>query len=124
MAWPSLWAYQRILDARFREAFLAQQAGVALSAGAALPIRIIAAMREPEVHAELSGKAHDIGFAERHQRGVTLDMRAAVEAGVGRQIRHAFVSLDELGAAIRVAGVIQRVHADENIGSFEHLRPS
>src|SRR5689334_25172144 len=112
MAWSSSRAYQRVPDARLREAFLAQQAGVALAAGTALLVRIIAAMRQPEVHSQLGGQAHDIGFAELDQRGMNLDMRAAFDAGFGRQIGHVFESVDELRAAIRVAGIIQRIYAD------------
>ena len=42
---------------------------------------------------------------------------------LGRQVRHAFVGLDELRAAVRIARVIQRVHADEDVRAFQHLGP-
>src|SRR6202790_5009917 len=123
MAWKPISWHDGVPNAPFSETFLAEETGIALAARPTLPIRIITAMSKSKVQAQLGGDTHDIRFTERDQRRVNVDGRAAFDARFGRQVGHIFESVDELGAAVRVAGVVERIHADENVGGLENLRP-
>jgi len=50
-------------------------------------------------------------------------MRAAFDTGFRRQIRHSLERRNVLGAAIGITGIINGVHADEEIRAFQHFRP-
>ena len=47
----------------------------------------------------------------------------AFDAGLGRQLRQPFERRDELGPAVGVTGVVERVHADEDVMSVQCFRP-
>ena len=67
---------------------------------------------------------HDLRFRQSCISGVWMrEPRAAFHAGLGRQVRHALERLDEFRPAIGIAGIVERIHADENVGRLEHLRP-
>ncbi len=48
----------------------------------------------------------------------------AFHARASGEVGQAFKGLHELGAAIRIAGVVDRVDAAEQVGGADHLRPS
>ncbi len=92
--------------------------------GAPSRIGIVAAMREREIEPNFDRQLHDLRLAELGQRRVNLQMRAAFHAGLGRQVRHVLESGDELRAAIRIARIVDRIHADENVASIPALPPT
>ena len=47
----------------------------------------------------------------------------AFNASFGGEIGHALKGFDVLGAAVRIAAVVERVHADENVLRPEDLSP-
>ena len=49
--------------------------------------------------------------------------RVAFHARPRRQVGHPFICLDVFRPAIRIAGVIEGVDADEDVGALQHLRP-
>ena len=51
------------------------------------------------------------------------EVRPAFDARPGRQVRHALIGFDEFRPAIRVTRIVERVHAHEDVGAFQHLRP-
>ena len=48
-------------------------------------------------------------------------MLGPFDAGLRREARHDFEGGDELGTAVGVAAVVERVHADEHVARTEHL---
>src|SRR5258708_847243 len=58
------------------------------------------------------------------ERRVNMHMRASLYAGLGGQIRHALKRIDEFRAAIRIAGVIDCINADEDVRTRKDFRPS
>ena len=54
---------------------------------------------------------------------MNFQLHTTLDAGLGRHVRHAFESLEELGTAIGIAGIIEGIHADEDIGGIEHFGP-
>ena len=76
-----------------------------------------------EGNAELTSQAHDFRFREFDQRRVDTNARAPLDAGFGGEVAHLFESMNELGPAIRIAGVIERVDADVDVVGFEHFGP-
>src|SRR5216683_1662691 len=84
-----------ILDARFRKTFQTQTAGIAQPAGAALLVRIVATVRQPEIQTQRPAQFYDLAFGEMDERRVNMHARAPFHAGLGGQIRHAFEGIDE-----------------------------
>jgi glycosyltransferase involved in cell wall biosynthesis len=93
-----------------------------LAARAAIGRGVVATVRQPERNAKLLRQFDDLRFCQPQQRRVDLKARAAFHACFGGEIRHALVGLDVLGAAIRVARIIERVDADKDIGALDRLR--
>lgn len=50
-------------------------------------------------------------------------MGASFHAGFGGEVSHTFKGLDELGPAIRVAGVVESVDTDKNVVRFQDFGP-
>ena len=87
-------------------------------------VGIVATVGQPEIEHPSSCPSLTISaLRQSQQRRVDLQARAALDAGFGRQVRHALVGLDELGTAVGIARVVERVHADEDVGRFQHLGP-
>ncbi len=80
-------------------------------------------MRELKRDAELVRQFHDIGFRKLNQRRSDVNARSPLDTGFCGQVAHSLEGMNEFGAAIRVSGIIERVHADEDLVRFEHLRP-
>ena len=51
--------------------------------------------------------------------GVWIVRCVALDAGAGGEVRHVLVGGDVLGAAVGVAGVVERVDADEDVGGTD-----
>ena len=64
---------------------------------------------------------NDLGLGSMHERRPYLD-RSAFDTGLGRQTSERFERLDELGPTVRVAGIVERIHADEDIARSGRLR--
>lgn len=94
-----------------------------MAAGAAGGIGIVAAMGEREIDAELDGEGDDLRFGEGDERRVDADVSGAFDAGLGGEVGHALEGVDEFGAAIGIAGIIEGVDSDEDIGRAEDFGP-
>ncbi len=79
-------------------------------------------MRQTEVHAQFNRLAHNIGLAHGDQRRMNLKLRRAFSARLRREIRHLRESLNKLRPAIRIARIINRIHANEDIRSVADFR--
>ena len=55
--------------------------------------------------------------------GACTRQSAPSRAGLGAEARHGLEGGEELGAAVGIAGVVERVHAGEQIARAEHLGP-
>ena len=106
---------QRILHSRLRETLCAQQAGIATAARFSLRSRIIATAGNREVDAERCARFDDTGFAQLDQRGVDFELVCTLHSGFRRQVGHPLERLDVFGPTVRIARVIERVDADEDI---------
>src|SRR3954447_12554692 len=115
--------WRRIADPRFGEATLAEVAGVAVTTRDAVGGGIVAAERERVVHAEREPELDDLTLAQIEQRRLDPHWRRALHAAACGEVRHRLVVADVLRPAIGIAGVVQRIHADEDVGGAEHLRP-
>src|SRR5436189_183969 len=111
--WSSPVRSLRVGEARLRKTLLAEQAGVAEPAGAAIGLGHIARPRQREVDVQLVGPRDDLGLAELDERGVDAEVALALDAGLGRQIGQLLERLRELRPAVGIAGVIDRIDADE-----------
>ena len=56
--------------------------------------------------------------------GVWTWKRVALDAGACREIRERFERAHELGTAIGIAGVVERVHANDDVVGAEHFGPA
>ena len=80
-------------------------------------------MREAVVEPELGAAADDVGLAERDERRVNPEARA-LDAVAGAEVRDTLEGGDELGPAVGIAGVVERVDADHDVVRAEHFGPS
>ena len=54
---------------------------------------------------------------------MNLGLYRSFDAGFGGEPCETLERRDELRPAIRIARVVERIHAEKNVGRFEHLRP-
>src|SRR4051812_10233921 len=114
---------ERIGHAGFAESFCTKYAAVAGPAGPAVRPRIVAAVRETVIEAEPVAVADDLGFAHRDERRVDAEA-AALDAGAGAEIGDTLEGGDEFGSAVGVAGIIERIDADDDVARVERLGPA
>ncbi len=78
---------------------------------------VVAGMGDGVVHAERNAATDDVGLGHVRERGVDFEAMIVVglDAGFGAEVGGALEGGDELGAAVGVAGVVDRVHADEDV---------
>src|SRR6185437_5137921 len=112
---------RRVRKAGLLEATGAENAGIAFAAGAAGCIGIVATEGDLEGNSEFVAEANDLCFGKGDQRRVDLRSESSFDAAFGRKIGHGFEGVDELRSAIRVTGIIESVHADEDVGGAEDL---
>ena len=79
-------------------------------------------MRQPVVQTERHAAADDVGLRHRDQRRANAKA-AAFDASLRRKPGEVLECLDELRPAIRIARVVERVHANEDVVRAEHFRP-
>jgi len=78
---------------------------------------------ERKIDAKLDGFADDLGFGEFDQRRVNFEA-AAFDTGFCPEIGEGLERFDEFRPAIRVAALIDCVHAEKNVASLNYFRPS
>jgi hypothetical protein len=78
---------------------------------------------EAEIEVQVASEFYDFGLGEMDEGRVDADGRAAFDAGLGSERGHVFKGGDVFGAAIGVAGVIESIDADEDVGRCEDFGP-
>lgn len=81
-------------------------------------------MRKPQIEPQLESQFDDPRLTQLDQRRMHMQAHAAFHASLSREIRKGFERADEFRAAIGIAGVIDRIHPDNDVRSLEHFRPS
>ena len=113
---------QRVGNACFLKALGAQDTAVALSARRAMRERIVATVGQAVIEAQRQTAADDLRLRQRDQRSTNVKA-AAVDARFRGQSRHPLERLDVLGPAVWIAGVVQRIDADEEVAGAQHFSP-
>src|SRR5664279_3248178 len=80
-------------------------------------------MRKRKIDLELERFANNLRLRHLDQWCVNLEMRA-FQAGFGGKVRELFKCGNELGPAIGIAAVIERINANENVEGADDFRPS
>ena len=106
----------------FRETSQSQQAGVTASTGDASGERVIAAARDAVIDPKFQTDPNDIGFRPLNERGMDGYL-FALHGSFGSQIGHGLKSIYELGTAVWVAAVVERVDADEDVVCSQDFGP-
>src|SRR5262245_60509237 len=115
-------ASQRVCGPGVRESRGAQPATVAVPTRRAARAGIVTTVRQAVVKAQPQSQPDDLRLGEIDQRRVNGE-GPAFHAGLGRQPRQVLEGADVLGTAVGIAGVVERVDADENVRGANHLRP-
>src|SRR5262249_26326176 len=100
----------RILRSSLRESAKAELTGVAVAAGGAGRIGVVAALRECVVHAQFQAESDDLRLGEIDQRRPDANRVRAFDAAARREIRHSLIGLDVLTPAVWIARIVQRIH--------------
>src|SRR3954467_14128766 len=114
---------ERVGYARFAESLRTKHAAIAGAAGSAIRQRIVAAVRATVIEAERVAVADDLGFAHREERRVNAEA-AALDTGAGAEIGDPLEGTDELGTAVGVPRIVERVDADDDVARVERLGPA
>src|SRR5450755_2929485 len=109
-------------DARCGKSCCTYAAGIAASAGAPLAIRAVAGHGKTVVDAKLQASTDNIRLGPPDQRRVDLDL-GALDTGFGRQACERLEGCNEFRSAIRIARIVDRIDAEENILRSENLCP-
>ena len=109
-------------DAGVFKAVAAQSTRIAAPARASFGVRLIARHGQREIHAERNTAPHDVGLRHFHERCIDDD-GAALDALLRREPREILKRVDELGTAIRVARIVDVIHADHDARGIEHFGP-
>ncbi len=101
----------------FGEAGEAEKAGVAVAAAFAGGGGVVAGVGEVVRDVEVQALADDLRFRGVHQRCVDMEriFIMGIDACSGAEIGEFFKGGDEFGAAVGVAGVVNRVDAEEDV---------
>src|SRR5262249_47360105 len=105
-----------------QESFAPKPARVAAAARAARVVGAVARDRERIIDAELESALDDLGLRERDERRVDREL-ASFHAALRRGPREALERGDEFRSTIRIAAVVDRVHADHDLVRVENLGP-
>src|SRR5688572_1754494 len=119
---PSL-VVRRIRNPCCGESFPAQPTRVTAPACPALLVCLVAGHRDRIVHAQGPSQADDVGLAQLDQRCADKERLEPFGPGTRRQVRHALEGGDVLRTAVRIAGVVDCIHADKDIVRAEHFAP-
>ncbi len=85
--------------------------------GAPVGRGIVATAGQRVVDAQLQAEANDLRLGERDERSVNFELLAAFDSGFGGQVGHFLEGGDEFRTAIGIAGVVERIHADEDVAA-------
>ena len=94
-----------------------------MPAGPTIGSRIVAARGFSVINSQIKPTLNNFGFGQINQRRMDRQL-AALYSGHGGQVGHFFIGLNKFRAAVGIAAVIQRIHADKDIIRFQHFRPS
>ena len=110
---------RRVRDADLLESLAAEQARVAVAARAAVGGGIVARGRRTVFHTQCGADADGLGFRQMQQRRAEPERHLAAGGGFDArtrgQIGHALERLDVLGAAVRIAGVVDGRDAEIDV---------
>ena len=115
-------ALQRVGEAGLSEAPGPETATVAPAARPSVGRRVVAAMREAVVEPQSVPPANDLGLCHRDERGVDAEP-PPFDARLRRERGETLERRDVLGPAVRVAGVVERVDADDEVARAQRLGP-
>src|ERR1700733_723944 len=107
--------FERIFEAVLAKPLLPQKARVTLAARLACRRGIVATAGQAIVDAQFDPLLNDFGLGHCNERSMDFERLPALDAVLGGQIRHRLKRLNELRPAIRVAGIIERIYANENV---------
>lgn len=97
-------------------------AGVAHAARTTRFVGLIAGYGETVIDAERQTGAYDVFLGQVDQRRVDGDP-VAFNRGFGGEVRQSFKRVDEFGAAVGVAGIVDGVDAGEYVAAMQCLGP-
>src|SRR5437867_9459454 len=80
-------------------------------------------MRQPGIKPQLRPQLYDIRFRQPDQRRMRFDASPSLYRRLGGEVRHALERFDIFGTSVGISGVIERIHADEDVRGFEDLGP-
>ncbi len=92
-----------------------------MPAGEVVRRRVIAGPGQAVVQAEVGSGPDDFGLRQVEEWCMDPEFHALVGAGDGGQTGHVFEGLEERRAAVGVAGVVDGVGADEQIGGADNF---
>src|SRR6185437_10088816 len=75
------------------------------------------------IDAELESEPDNLRFGEIEKRRPDVYGSRSLYGATCREVCHALVRRNVLGTAVRVSGVVYRVHPDEDLRGAEHLGP-
>src|SRR5450759_1645481 len=101
-------------DCCFGKPLRAEQAGVAFPAGPALPAWVVAGRGETRVETEGEGEPDDVGLCHGEE-GRSDPEASALAPGFRPEPRDTLEGGEELGAAVGVAGIVERIRADDDL---------
>jgi len=94
-----------------------------MRAASALLIRVVATVCEGVVHSKLGAGEDNLCFCLLYDRDMNEVSTLALDGGGGSEIGGLLESGYEFGPAVRIAAVVGRVDADEDVERTEHLGP-
>jgi len=115
---------QRVDDPGFGKAFATEQTGITGSARTAVGQGVVATMREREIHMKAFSQGDDACFGEIKQRCVNPEASLAFDACRSSEAGSFFEGTYEFGTAIRVAGIIDGIDAEEDIKGAQDFGPA
>src|SRR5262245_32980216 len=115
-------AQDRVCHTRLREAGRTKCATVATAAWATIRPWVVATMRQAVVQPEVASHANDLRLRQRLQWGVDPERGSLYTLRSGQR-RQPLERGDIFRPAIGIAGIIERVDANEDIARAKHLRP-
>ena len=113
---------QRVRHAGLGESSGPQHAAVAAAARLAVGATDRSSCGQPVVEAERQAAADDLGLRQADERRVDREA-GAFDAGLRRERGHPLERLDELRPAVGIAGVVEGVHADDDVRRAEGFGP-
>ena len=115
--------FDGICDACVAEAPEADSAGIASAAGTALFIGVVAAMSEGVIEAEFEAGHYGLRFCHIDDGGMDSEVTNIADAGGGGEVGEFLELLDIVMPAVRVAGRVGGVDADEDVEGAKDFGP-